>query len=86
MKASLIKIGNSRGLRIPKPVLAACGFENQVEMEVKDRTLIIRSEQKPRSGWNEAFRSMRQHGEDALIDPEAISQSSQWDENEWEWQ
>jgi antitoxin MazE len=86
MKTSLIKIGNSRGIRIPKPIFVACGFENEVELEVKDNALIIRSERKARSGWSEAFQSMRQQGDDALIDEDAWSQSSQWDANEWEWQ
>jgi antitoxin MazE len=82
MKASLIKIGNSRGIRIPKPVFAACGFEDEVEMEVKDGDLVIRSANKAREGWGEAFQAMAQNGDDTLLD-EAVP--TQWEDTEWEW-
>lgn len=86
MKASLIKIGNSRGIRIPKPVFAACGFENEVEMEIKEGTLVIRSTPKARTGWSEAFQSMAQNGDDRLLDAATPSQPNQWDDAEWEWE
>ena len=85
MKASLIKIGNSRGIRIPKPIFAACGFEKDIDMEVKDNALIIRPGREARSGWDEAFQSMAQNSDDTLIDGAALSQPSQWDADEWEW-
>jgi antitoxin MazE len=82
MKASVIKIGNSRGIRIPKPVFAACGFENEVEMEIRDGALVIRSAHRARIGWNEAFQGMAKTGDDALISPEI---ASTWDSEEWQW-
>lgn len=82
MKASLIKIGNSRGIRIPKPVFAACGFEEEVEMEIRDGDLVIRTAHKAREGWSEAFQSMAQNGDDCLAEDPT---PTQWDESEWEW-
>lgn len=82
MKTSVIQIGNSRGIRIPKPVLSACGFEDEAEMVVANGDLIIRSAHKARQGWNEAFASMACQGDDALVDPET---KTEWDEAEWEW-
>lgn len=82
MKASVIKIGNSRGVRIPKPIFTACGFEDEVEMEVKDGNLIIRSAYRPREGWSDAFHAMSRSGDDALLEPEV---ASKWDSEEWEW-
>lgn len=81
MKASIIKIGNSQGLRIPKPILEQCGFNQEVELEVHDRKLIIKPATHPRQDWDKAFKAMAQNGDDKLIEiPE-----SRWGEEEWEW-
>jgi len=42
MKAEIIRIGNSRGIRLPKSILEECGFDQQVDLEVKGRSLVIR--------------------------------------------
>lgn len=38
---------------------------------------------RPRDGWEAAFRAMAENGDDALLDPE-VSIPSVWDEEEWE--
>jgi len=81
MKAAIVKIGNSRGIRIPKPIFTQCGFEKEVELQVHDNQLVIRSAHQAREGWDEAFKAMSQHGDDALID----KIDSSWDDSEWEW-
>lgn len=35
MITTIIEIGNSKGIRIPKPLLAESGLENEVVLEVK---------------------------------------------------
>lgn len=82
MKTSLVRIGNSKGIRLPKPILEQCGIRDEVELEVEDDRLIIRPAQRPRSGWAEAFAAMTQHGDDLLPDEEA---PSAWDQTEWRW-
>jgi antitoxin MazE len=82
MKAEIIRIGNSRGIRIPKILLEQCGLENEVELEVKDKTLIVSSPSKPRQGWNEAFAAGTGQGRDIPLDPHV---GTAWDESEWEW-
>ena len=84
MKASIIRIGNSRGIRIPKPVLDQCRFEDEVEMEVRRNALVIRAARRPREGWSTAFKYMAQHGDDELIDRIA-EPGPTWDTEEWEW-
>jgi antitoxin MazE len=85
MKATIIKIGNSRGIRIPKPIFEQCGFENEVEMEIHNKELVISSTHKPRDGWAKAFKSMSTHGDDTLILNQVAEDKSTWDEEEWEW-
>jgi antitoxin MazE len=84
MKTSVIRIGNSRGIRIPKTLLEQCRLRDEVELEVKDDHLEVRPLAKPRSGWEDAFRRMHEQGDDALLDKESVS-PTQWDETEWEW-
>ena len=84
MKATIIKVGNSRGIRIPKPVFEQCGFEDEVEMEIRDNALVIRSPHQVRAGWTEAFKSMAMHG-DETMPTEMEELSSDWDNTEWEW-
>ena len=84
MKASIIKIGNSHGVRIPKPILKQCGFKDEVELEVHNHELVIKAAYAPRENWENAFMTMAAKGDDKLLDSETIT-ISEWDEEEWEW-
>jgi len=84
MRARVIKIGNSKGIRIPKPLLEQTGIINDVELEIENNQIVIRPVSSPRAGWENAFRAMAEKGDDALvIGDENISHA--WDEEEWQW-
>jgi antitoxin MazE len=85
MKTRIVPIGNSQGIRIPKPLLEQTGLSGEVEISAEDNTLVIRPVKKPRASWATAFQKMAQRGDDALLDEGAPS-LSEWDEDEWEWQ
>lgn len=68
MKANIVTIGNSQGIRIPKILLDQSGLSGEVELEVCDEGILIRSAKKPRGGWNESFRQMAENNDDELID------------------
>ena len=68
MKTRIIRIGNSQGIRIPKLYLQQTGLGEEVELEVQDSEIVIRSTQHPRQGWDEAFQVMAAHGDDKLLD------------------
>jgi antitoxin MazE len=84
VKTTIVKIGNSRGIRIPNPVFDRCGFEDEVEMEIHNHELVIRSVRASREGWDKAFQSMAQHQDDTLADRTGESYTK-WDDEEWEW-
>jgi len=84
MKAAIVKIGNSRGIRIPKPVFDQCGFANEVELEVENRRLVIRPSSTTRANWEKSFSLMAKKGDDA-IQSEYATMPNDWDETEWEW-
>ncbi|MBN1842098.1 MAG: AbrB/MazE/SpoVT family DNA-binding domain-containing protein [Deltaproteobacteria bacterium] len=84
MRASIIKIGNSKGLRIPKPILEQTGIRDDVEIELEKNQIIIRPVQNAREGWDKAFKKMAEKGDDKLIiDDRDITNS--WDDEEWQW-
>jgi len=82
MKTRLVRIGNSRGVRIPKPLLDQVGLEDEVELRVVDNGIVIRAAGSPRAGWAEAAKSAHERGEDALLDEPT---RTRFDETEWEW-
>ena len=84
MKARVIRIGNSRGVRIPKTLLEQCGLRETVELEMENGHLVLRSSVAPRRGWDEAFRHMHRHGDDKLLDKESSS-PTKWDKAERQW-
>ncbi|MCI0335685.1 MAG: AbrB/MazE/SpoVT family DNA-binding domain-containing protein [Planctomycetes bacterium] len=84
MKTRIVRIGNSQGVRIPKPLLDKSGLEGEVDIQARRDSLVIRAARKPRQGWSKAFRAMSQQGDDRLIDD--VPNLSSWDEDEWEWQ
>ena len=84
MKTRIVPIGNSQGVRIPKPLLEQTGLSGEVEISAEDNALVIRPAKRPRASWAAAFREMARRGDDALLDGEAPSLSD-WDEGEWEW-
>lgn len=84
MRARIIRIGNSKGVRLPKSLLERSGLEGEVELEANDGEIIVRAAEHPRAGWEEAFAEMSARGDDELLDGEQLGSSS-WDDEEWEW-
>ena len=82
MKTRLVRIGNSRGVRLPKAVIAQAGLTEEVELEVRDGAVVIARSASARSGWADAARQMRQHAEDRLLDSPT---PTRFDEKEWQW-
>jgi antitoxin MazE len=82
MRARIVKIGNSQGIRIPKIILEQARLKGEVELKVQDHEIVITTSQKPRAGWEELFREMAKRGDDQLLDVPSLTQ---WDEEEWEW-
>ncbi|MFH1862141.1 MAG: AbrB/MazE/SpoVT family DNA-binding domain-containing protein [bacterium] len=84
MKAQIIKIGNSQGIRIPKTLLVQSGLAEEVEIEVQNQQIIIRNVRHPRQNWETAFAAMHEQGDDQLLDGDLVNLSS-WDKKEWQW-
>lgn len=84
MRARIVRIGNSKGIRLPKPILEQAGIAEDVDIVVQDEKIIIRPISTPRAGWDQAFQQMAENGDDQLVDAEEPVSHS-WDETEWQW-
>jgi len=83
MKAKLVAIGNSKGVRLPRSVIEECGFGDEVEMRVDAVTVVLAPARGPRDGWDAAFERMAEAGDDALLIPDTLDHG--WDRDEWKW-
>ena len=71
MLTKIRRLGNSRGVLIPKPLLKQAGLEDQAEILVEGNTLVIRRPKKvSRQGWAEASKKLAASGDDKLVWPE----------------
>jgi len=86
MKAKLVKIGNSRGVRLPKTVIAQAGLGDQIEIAVRKNEVILSSVlASPREGWDEAFRkALAEQGQDQP-DEQWQNTPNRFDVEEWTW-
>jgi antitoxin MazE len=78
---ALTRIGNSRGIRIPKPLIAQCGLGDFVEVRVTAEGLLIAPHRPPRHGWKQAFAASREADEDLLLG----NATNAFDREEWKW-
>lgn len=82
MRIDIIKIGNSRGVRIPRAVLEELGFTNSVDMRIENGKLVLERPQ-ARCGWEEAFACAAAEEDEPLLVPD--HSLTRFDEDEWEW-
>ena len=80
MRARLVRIGNSRGVRLPKALLQEVGLTDDLELSVEGGALVIRPSGKPRAGWAESIDKYGIEGEGLLLDF-----PNRFDDEEWEW-
>ncbi|MPR34585.1 AbrB/MazE/SpoVT family DNA-binding domain-containing protein [Salmonirosea aquatica] len=76
MEAQIIKIGNSKGLRLSKTILEKYNIKDQVELILEEEQIILKPIAKPREGWEAAFKEMHAAGDDSLLIDEVFEDES----------
>ncbi len=80
MEISIIKIGNSKGLRLSKTILEKYNIKDKVELILEKEQIILKPIEKPRRNWEKAFEKMRMNHDDKLLMNDVFD-----DENLDEW-
>jgi antitoxin MazE len=83
-RARLVRMGNSRGIRLPRLFLEEAELDEEVELEVQEGQVIVRLVPRPRRDWEKEFQGMTARGDDRLLDSKAFTLTS-WDEEKWVW-
>jgi antitoxin MazE len=78
----IVRIGNSRGIRVPKLLLDQADLPDEVELRAEPGRLVVSGAKRPREGWATAARTMRARGDDALLD---ASTPTRFDRTSWKW-
>lgn len=81
-KTRIVRIGNSRGIRVPKILLDQAQLSDEVELHAEPGRLVVHGARRPRSGWAEAARAMAEVRHDSLLDEPV---PTRFDREEWEW-
>ncbi len=81
-KARIVRIGNSRGIRVPKALLEQAELPVEVELYAEPGRPVVRAVRRTRSGWAEAAKTMHARGEHDLFDEPT---STQFDVEDWQW-
>ena len=81
VKARIVAIGNSLGVRIPRLLLEQSGLTNDVELHAEHGRIVIAAVRAPRAGWAAAAATLHARGEDGVIE----TPSPAFDAEEWEW-
>jgi antitoxin MazE len=83
MKTKIVRIGNSRGVRIPKPLLEQAGLQDEVELRVVESGIIIEGVGSPRAGWAEAAEALQAEGGGILLDEPVVTD---FEVSDWVWE
>ena len=81
-KTRIVRISNSRGIRVPKILLDQAQLPDEVGLHAEPGRLVVQTTRRPRSGWAEAARAMSQQGHDGLLDAPA---ATRFDREECKW-
>ena len=76
MEVSVVKIGNSKGIRFSKTVIERYNIRDTVEMILDKGHIIIKPLSRPRKGWDKAFIEMHANGDDKLIMPDIFEEEN----------
>lgn len=76
MEVSVVKIGNSRGIRFSKTIIERYNIRDTVEMILDKGYIIIKPVFRPRKGWDKAFIEMHANGDDKLIIPDIFEEEN----------
>jgi antitoxin MazE len=81
-RTRIVRIGNSRGIRIPKTLLEEAELPEEVELHAEPGRLVVEAVRHARKGWAAAAQRMRARSDDHLLDEPT---ATRFDAEDWKW-
>jgi len=81
-KTRIVRIGNSRGIRVPKLLLNHAALPDEVELRAEPGRIVVSAASRARAGWAAKARAMHGRGDDVLLDDVP---GTRFDQSEWRW-
>ena len=81
-KTRIVRIGNSRGIRVPKGLLDQAQLPEEVELQAEHGRLVVRAAYGPRTGWAAAAKAMHAQSDDPLLD---APNRTRFEDKDWQW-
>jgi len=81
-KTRIVRIGNSRGIRVPRLLLDQAALPDEVELRAEPGRIVVSAAARPRSGWAAKARTMHRRGDDTLLDD---TTATDFDLADWRW-
>jgi antitoxin MazE len=81
-KTRIVRIGNSRGIRVPKILLDQADLPEEVELRAEPGRIVVSAATRPRAGWAAKARAMHQRDDDVMLD---VTTPTRFDEKDWRW-
>ena len=78
----IVRIGNSRGIRVPKLLLDQADLPDEVELRAEPGRLVVSAAKRAREGWAASARAMRERGGDTPLNAET---PTRFDRADWKW-
>jgi len=80
-RTRIVRIGNSRGIRLPKALIEQAQLSEEVELHAERGRLVVTAVREARAGWGDAAAAMRRHEDDGMLDAYTATSF----DDEWEW-
>lgn len=80
MEVSIIRIGNSKGIRLSKTILEKYNLKDKVDLTLDEDQIVIKAISSPRKGWEDSFKEMADNGDDRLLFNDVFDEE---DPEEW---
>lgn len=64
LELKVVPIGNSRGIRLPRELLARYKIGETVVLQVREEGLLLRAKGDDRLSWDETYKAAAHEGED----------------------
>ena len=78
MELSIIRIGNSKGIRLNKSILQRYNIQDKVEIILEKGRIILKPVTDTRRGWGDALKKMHDKKEDILLIPDVFEDEEEW--------